>query len=152
MEHHSIAREQRDAERKKREWMDDEKAISMARKRLKVEATQVSLGERDEVSKDVITAQWLRHTHREGTTTTTSKTSSSMMNPNPLMLMTTMNTQPFPRVREPPGGYVQERSLTRESYLRRQVAGGGIKSGSTTFFERNWNIAVSSLFRKHHVT
>jgi hypothetical protein len=133
-----IALEQRDAERKKREWVEDEKAMSLAKKRLKLEATQVSLGEREEVSRDLIAAQMLGYRNellkgQKGATTSTTSTSI-------------MGTQ-FPRVREPPGGVVQhERSMDRELYRRRQAAGGGIRSGSTEYFERNWNSAVTSLF------
>jgi len=135
---HRIASEQREAERKKREWMEEEKAMNLAKKRLKLEATQVSLGEREEVSRDLIAAQMLGYRNeilfqgRKNVSATGAGTS-------------TVLTQ-FPRVREPPGGYVHERPMDRELYRRRQAAGGGIRSGSTEFFERNWNVAVSSLF------
>lgn len=51
-----------------------------------------------------------------------------------------------PRVREPEGGLRREEKINRETYVKRQSAGGGILSGSITSHERSWQLAESSLF------
>ena len=53
-----------------------------------------------------------------------------------------------PRVREPDGGLHREKKMDRELYLKRQAAGGGIPSNSSQTHERNWHLAVTSLFAK----
>mmetsp|Transcript_11437 Transcript_11437/g.10949 ORF Transcript_11437/g.10949 Transcript_11437/m.10949 type:complete len:84 (+) Transcript_11437:73-324(+) len=63
------------------------------------------------------------------------------------LLMGTNLTQ-GPRVREPDGGLHREKKMDRELYLKRQAAGGGIPSNSSQTHERNWKLAVSSLFAK----
>ena len=54
-----IASEQREAERRKREFHEIEKAVSVAKQKFKKETTEVMLGERDQVSAEVAAAQML---------------------------------------------------------------------------------------------
>jgi hypothetical protein len=42
----------------------------------------------------------------------------------------------------------REKKLDRDTYLRRQAAGGGIPAGSLTSQERNWNETLSTLFER----
>ena len=60
--------------------------------------------------------------------------------------------QQNPKVREPVGGLHPDnsRKLDRDYYLKRQVAGGGVVSGISVQ-ERNWSLAVSSLFHPEEI-
>lgn len=128
-----IASEQREAERRKRDYQEGEKAIALAKRKFKQESTEVLLGEREEVSADLVAAQMQGYRNelkrqREG------KTSTNFVSP---------------RVREPEGGLLKrEKKLDRELYRKRQAAGGGIPAGSLTSQERNWNETVSTLFER----
>mmetsp|Transcript_57470 Transcript_57470/g.171452 ORF Transcript_57470/g.171452 Transcript_57470/m.171452 type:complete len:93 (-) Transcript_57470:347-625(-) len=51
-----------------------------------------------------------------------------------------------PRVREPEGGLTREKKIDRETYHKRQAAGGGVPTGSIASHERNWVMTASSLF------
>ena len=51
-----------------------------------------------------------------------------------------------PRVREPPTGLHHDQKMDRELYMKRQAAGGGIPSNSIQSQEKNWEMAVSTLF------
>jgi CDK-activating kinase assembly factor MAT1 len=130
-----IASEQRETERKKRLWLEEEKAMALAKKRFKIEATQVSLGEREEISRETMAAQMLGYRNEI--------LQQQMGRSHP-----TSTGMQLPRVREPQGGFstIPEKTMDREVYRRRQAAGGGIRSGSTEFLERNWNLSVSTLF------
>jgi CDK-activating kinase assembly factor MAT1 len=129
-----IAAEQREAERQKRDYNEGEKAIALAKRKFKQESTQVLLGEREEVSADLVAAQMQGYRNelrrqREGRATATNFVS--------------------PRVREPDGGLLKrEMTLGRELYRKRQAAGGGIPAGSIASQERNWNETVSTLFER----
>jgi len=129
-----IAAEQREAERQKRDYKEGEKAIALAKRKFKQESTEVLLGEREEVSADLVAAQMQGYRNelkrqREGKATATNFVS--------------------PRVREPDGGLLKrEKKLDRELYRKRQAAGGGIPAGSLTSQERNWNETVSTLFER----
>ncbi len=128
-----IAAEQRDAQKKKRQFLEEEKVIAAAKRRFKQESLQVSLGEREEVSKELIAAQKggyrneILKAHRSRKQAQSEKYSQG------------------PKVRIPSGGYVSTR-MDRALYLKRQAAGGGIPSGSIISQEKNWTLAVSTLF------
>jgi len=127
-----IAAEQREAERRKRDYEEEERAIALTKRKFKQESTEVLLGDRDEVSAELRAAQMQGYRNelkrqREGRTATTQYVS--------------------PRVREPDGGLPKrEPKLNRELYLKRQGAGGGIPAGSLTSQDRNWNETISTLF------
>ena len=130
-----IAREQRDAARLKREFLEEEKVVSAAKRRYRLETLQVSLGEREEVSKDLVDAQKggyrneILKAHRN---------KKKAMAQNEKFLQ-------GPRVRMPVGGKKKE-IMDRALYLKRQAAGGGIPSDSILSHEKNWDLAVSTLF------
>lgn len=130
-----IASEQREAERRKREYQEEEKAIALTKRKFKQESAEVKLGEREEVSAEVRQAQMagyknLLKRQREGKA---SKATNFVS----------------PRVREPDGGMMKrEKKLDRDLYLKRQAAGGGMKAGDLSSQERNWNEAVSTLFER----
>lgn len=124
-----IAAEQRDSEKRKREFLDQEKEIAATKRRFKQESLQVSLGEREEVSKELIEAQ---KTGYKNVKVQRQKAQNE-------------NLKQRPKVRVPMGGYKKEK-VDRELYLKRQAAGGGISSNSEVSHEKNWNFAVSTLF------
>ena len=130
-----IAAEQREAERRKRDYLEEEKAIALAKRKLKQESTEVLLGEREEVSADLLAAQMDGYRNalkrqREGKAAATNFVS--------------------PRVREPESGFYRDKKLDRELYRKRQKAGGGISAGDISSQERNWNETVSTLFERMH--
>lgn len=132
-----IAAEQRESERLRREFVEEEQAIAAAKRKWKQESTEVKLGEREEVSEEIRAAQMQGYRNfvkrqREG-----KKTGDAA-------------NQVLPRVREPPGGWIPENKVDRELYRKRQAAGGGIPTGSIASHERNWNETVSTLFSKAH--
>jgi hypothetical protein len=127
-----IATEQRDTERRKRQFLEEEKVIAAAKRRFKQESLQVSLGEREEVSKDLVAAQKAGYRNEILKAHRNRKAQVEMINRGP-------------RVREPVGGY-QDIKIDRNLYLKRQAAGGGIPSGSIMSQDKNWNLAVSTLF------
>lgn len=126
-----IAAEQRKAERLKREFKQEERAIALTKQKFKQEAAEVLLGEREEVSAELKAAQMLGYRNelrRQGRGAAANNTAQ-------------------PRVREPEGGLQREHKMDRELYRKRQSAGSGIPSGGNiATSERNWNEAVSSLF------
>mmetsp|Transcript_8068 Transcript_8068/g.18727 ORF Transcript_8068/g.18727 Transcript_8068/m.18727 type:complete len:165 (-) Transcript_8068:142-636(-) len=127
-----IAAEQREAERRKREFQEEEKAIALTKRKFKQEAAEVLLGEREEVSAELRAAQmqgYRNELKRQGR----GNAANNMISP---------------RVREPEGGLQRDKKMDRELYRKRQAAGGGIQSGSIASHERNWNETVSSLFSK----
>jgi len=128
-----IAAERREAERRKREFFEVEEAILRAKRRYKQEATQVSLGEREEVSRELVAAQMKGYRNE-------------IINQRRGKAAAAQAASRGPRVREPTGGLKREPKLDRELYRKRQAAGGGVPSGSIQFQERNWNFAVESLF------
>jgi len=131
-----IAAEQREAERRKRDLQEEEKAIALTKRKFKQESAEVLLGERDEVSAELKAAQMQGYRNelkrqREGRQANAATMFVS------------------PRVREPEGGISKRdpaNKLDREFYRKRQAAGGGIPAGSLTSQERNWNETVSTLF------
>lgn len=127
-----IAAEQRESERVRRETREEEKAIAVSKRKLKVESTQVLLGEREEVSAELRQAQ-MQGYRNELKRQTRGKTATNFVSP---------------RVREPADGWRNESKLDRELYRKRQAAGGGIPTGSIASNERNWNESMSTLFSK----
>ena len=127
-----IAAEQREAERRKREAVEEDRAMTLTKKKFKQEAVEVLLGEREEVSAELKAAQmqgYRNELKRQGRGVAANSTA-------------------LPRVREPEEGLQpREKKMDRELYRKRQGAGAGIPSGGNiATFERNWNEAVSSLF------
>lgn len=128
-----IAAEQREAEGRRRDLEDEEKAIALTKRKFKQESAEVLLGERDEVSAELRAAQMQGYRNelkrqRKGQAAATIFVS--------------------PKVREPDGGMRREEKLDREFYRKRQAAGGGIPAGSLTSQERNWNETISTLFER----
>lgn len=128
-----IEAEKREAEKRKREFEDGEKVILLAKRRLKQETTEVMLGEREEVSADLIAAQ-MQGYRNELIRQQQGKKATTLQDP---------------RVREPEGGLVREKQIGRELYELRQAAGAGIPSGSMESQERNWQHTVSTLFSRY---
>ena len=127
-----IAAEQRESERRKRERVMEDKAIATAKRKFKQESQQVLLGERDEVSADLLAAamQGYRNELKRQSRGAAATTFVS------------------PKVREPPEGLrKEERGMDRkEFYRKRTAAGAGIPQGSAQSNDKNWKETESSLF------
>ena len=125
-----IAAEQLVAQRQRVERDEDAKFTAANKRKLKQERTEVLLGERDEVSAELIAAQmqgYKNELKRRGAAAGIVFVS--------------------PRVREPVGGLAaRETKLDPEVYRKRQAAGGGIPNESIAIQERNWHETVHSLF------
>ena len=126
-----IAAQQLAAQRQRAELDEEAKFTAANRRKLKQEWTQVRLGEREEVSAELIAAQMQGYKNelvrRRGAASGVNFVS--------------------PRVREPVGGMpARESQLDPEVYRKRQAAGGGIPNESIAIQERNWNETVQSLF------
>jgi len=128
-----IAAEQREKKQKEREFREEEFEVRRAKRKLKQAATEVILGERDEIPADLRAAQMQGYRNEVRRQLQGRKNAFNISQPN---------------IREPQGGLVREKHIDRETYRKRQSAGGGIPSGSINAHERNWNMAVSSLFSK----
>jgi len=128
-----IASEQREAERRKREFQEIEKAVALTKRKFKQETTEVMLGERDQVSAEVAAAQMQGYR-------------------NELLRQQRGRGGQLPgagpRVREPEGGLGRDKVKDREMYRKRQAAGGGITSENIAVHERDWKLSVASLFFK----
>lgn len=125
-----IEAEKREAEKRKREFTDGEKIILLAKRKLKQEATEIMLGEREELSQDLLAAQ-MQGYRNELLRQQQGKKATVLQDP---------------RVREPEGGLVREKHIDRAMYELRQAAAAGIPSGSMESQERNWQHTVSTLF------
>ncbi len=134
----SIVEEQREMERKKRLFREEEKQRKIMKLRYQKEATEVQLGERDVISKEVMEA------HENGYRNLVKDTSSMMLHKKGFGLLGAIGHGP--RVRIPPTGYHEEPKMDREFYLKRQAAGGGVPSHSQEAQERNWEMTVATLF------
>mmetsp|Transcript_10698 Transcript_10698/g.15273 ORF Transcript_10698/g.15273 Transcript_10698/m.15273 type:complete len:163 (+) Transcript_10698:587-1075(+) len=125
-----IAAEQREAERQRREFQEEQKAVAIAKRKFKQESAEVLLGEREEVSAELRQAQmqgYRNELKRQGRGAAAAASQ--------------------PKVREPEGGLQREKKMDRELYRKRQAAGAGVPSGGNiASHERNWNEAVQSLF------
>mmetsp|Transcript_41392 Transcript_41392/g.81104 ORF Transcript_41392/g.81104 Transcript_41392/m.81104 type:complete len:346 (-) Transcript_41392:325-1362(-) len=129
-----VTAEIRDGERRKREFMEEERLVKETKRRVKVENTEVMLGEREELSAELRAAQMQGYRNsvraaRRG-----------------------RNAAAFaegPKVREPADGLVREKKpIDRAVYRRRVTAGGGIVKGQgdVAYNEQCWAVTVSSLF------
>lgn len=127
-----IAAEQREAERRKRDFIEEEKEVANVKRRMRLEQQQVLLGEREEVSAELRAAQ-MQGYRNEVRRQQKGRKASAMPTEGPC-------------VREPKGGLVKETHITRELYEKRLSAGAGIPSGSIAVNERDWAETVSSLF------
>ena len=107
--------------------------IAAAKRRFKQESLQVSLGEREEVSKELIAAQKVGYRNE-------------ILKAHRNKKIKDGNYNQGPRVRIPGGALKNDIKMDRTLYLKRQAAGGGIPSGSIMAHEKNWNMAVSTLF------
>jgi len=127
-----IAAEQNAAQRQRAERGEEAQFMESNKRKLKQERTQVLLGEREEVSAELIQAQmqgYKNEVKRRGAAAGAVFVS--------------------PRVREPITGLaVRESKLDPEVYRKRQAAGGGIPNESIVIQERNWHETVNSLFSK----
>lgn len=123
-----IAAQQREAERKKREHLEEEKHVKSNKQRYKLEAKEVLFGEREKVSKELVETRMQGYKDKQRPT----GQGASYLHGS--------------RVREPQGGLQKDKKLTKDEYLKRQSAGGGIPARSTQTHERNWQLTVSSLF------
>lgn len=124
-----IAAEVREAQHNRAQLEEERKHMILTKRKLKQEKTEVALGEREEVSAELIAAQmqgYRNEVKRRGANATAVFVS--------------------PRVREPAKGFQVEKMLGREMYLKRQAAGGGIRVESIASQERNWSETVNSLF------
>ncbi|KAL3822198.1 hypothetical protein ACHAXA_008214 [Cyclostephanos tholiformis] len=128
-----IASEQREAERRKREFQEIERAVCDARRKFKQETTEVMLGERDQVSAEVAAAQMLGY--RNELIRQQRGRGGQMPGAGP-------------RVREPEGGLGKDKVKDREMYRKRQAAGGGVTSENIAVQERDWQLTVASLFAR----
>jgi CDK-activating kinase assembly factor MAT1 len=126
-----IASQIRESERLKREFQEEERAVAVAKRRLKQESTEVMLGEREEVSAELRQAQMQGYRNELKRQAKGRKAATNWVSP---------------RVREPEEGLSRDDKLDRELYRKRQAAGGGVPPGSIQSHERNWNETTSSLF------
>lgn len=125
-----IAAEQLAAQRNRIQLQEERQHILYTKRKFKQESTEVLLGERAEVSAELLVAQMQGY-----------KNEIKRRGPN--------NNVPIfvsPKVREPSTGLKNESNLGPELYLKRQAAGGGIPVGSIANQERNWNETFNSLF------
>mmetsp|Transcript_33989 Transcript_33989/g.78459 ORF Transcript_33989/g.78459 Transcript_33989/m.78459 type:complete len:334 (-) Transcript_33989:381-1382(-) len=128
-----VTAEIREGERRKRDFMEEDQMVKETKKRVKMEKTEVMLGEREELSAELKAAQMQGYRNsvraaRRGRNAAVSE---------------------GPKVREPPSGLVREKKpLERDVYKRRQAAGGGISKGQgeVAYNEKCWEETVSSLF------
>lgn len=126
-----ISAEQIDADRKKKLFMEEENERKRMKQRYHKEATEVKLGERDAISQEAMNA------HLSG---------YKMNVANRFLDNVMNNVGNHPRVREPTTGLHKDAKMDRELYIKRQAAGGGVPSNSIQTQERNWDLAVSTLF------
>lgn len=129
-----IAAEQKEIQQNRQDTLDEKKYRETTKRKIKQEATEVLLGEREEVSAALLAAQMQGYknevTRRGGGATVFVS----------------------PRVREPTNGLSREGKLDRDGHRKRQSAGGGVPVGSIVSQERNWNETVSSLFFQNPTT
>ena len=111
----------------------EDKAIATAKRKFKQESQQVLLGEREEVSADLLAAamQGYRNELKRQSRGAAATTFVS------------------PKVREPPEGLTAENKRgmdRREFHRKRTAAGAGIPQGSSLSNDKNWKETESSLF------
>jgi predicted RNA-binding Zn-ribbon protein involved in translation (DUF1610 family) len=130
-----IAAEQLASQQNRLQLEDERKHIAVTKRKLKQETTEVLLGEREEVSAELIIAQMQGYKNELKRNRAGAGSKTAFVSP---------------QVREPATGLVRESQLVldREVYRKRQAAGGGIPVGSIASQERNWNETVNSLFSR----
>jgi CDK-activating kinase assembly factor MAT1 len=130
-----IAAEQLASQQNRLQLEDERKHIAVTKRKLKQETTEVLLGEREEVSAELIIAQMQGYKNELKRNRAGAGSKTAFVSP---------------QVREPVAGLVRESQLVldREVYRKRQAAGGGIPVGSIASQERNWNETVNSLFSR----
>jgi CDK-activating kinase assembly factor MAT1 len=126
-----ITNESQTMQRNRAAIQDEQKAMALAKRKLKQEWTEVKLGEREEVSAELRAAQMQGYRNELKRQTRGAAAATAFVSP---------------RVRAPAGGLLPAKLPDRELYRKRQAAGGGIPTGSIASQERNWNETVSSLF------
>jgi hypothetical protein len=124
-----IATEAKASQQNRAQLEEERKHMALTKRKLKQEKTEVLLGERGEVSAELIAAQ-----------------TQGFFNEVKFRRPQAGAVFISPRVREPPTGFKKETNLGREVYLKRQAAGGGIPVGSIASQERNWAETINSLF------
>lgn len=127
-----IMQEKREAERRKRDHEEEERIVAQAKRKMKQEATEVMLGDREEISAEMRAAQMQGYRNEI-------KRQHQGRRAN-------LFPEKGPLVREPEGGLVREMRMDRELHRKRQFAGGGIDSGNLAALERCWILAQDSLF------
>jgi CDK-activating kinase assembly factor MAT1 len=130
-----IAAEQYAAQQNRVQLQEERKHMLLTKQKLKQESTEVLLGERAEVSAELIVAQMQGYKNELKRRGNTSSGAAAFVSP---------------KVREPPTGLIsahkESSQLAPDIYRKRQAAGGGIPVGSIASQERNWNETFSSLF------
>jgi CDK-activating kinase assembly factor MAT1 len=128
-----IAAEQLAAQRNRIELQEERQHMLYTKRKFKQESTEVLLGERAEVSAELLAAQMQGYKNELKRRSTNSTAALLFVSP---------------KVREPSTGLLKEsqQQFGPELYRKRQAAGGGIPVGSIVNQERNWNETCSSLF------
>mmetsp|Transcript_3670 Transcript_3670/g.4316 ORF Transcript_3670/g.4316 Transcript_3670/m.4316 type:complete len:289 (-) Transcript_3670:59-925(-) len=130
-----IDKEQREAERKKREFIQEERERKLMKMRYQKEATEVKLGERGKISKEALDSHLVGY-----------KIDNKRRNGGSSGGVPGGGARVTVNVRVPHTGLFRDRKMDREFYLKRQSAGGGVPSNSIQSQERNLEMAVATLF------
>ena len=133
-----IDAEHRQTENNRKLVVEEEKNIAVNKRKFKTEKTEVLLGEREEVSAELLQAQM------QGYRNELRRQQQGRQNNNAVNFVS-------PRVREPATGLAKRETapvLDRQLYLKRQRAGGGIPVGSIASQDRTWNVTVQTLFAR----
>lgn len=131
-----IAAEQLTSQRNRLQLDEERKQMVLTKRQYKLESTEVLLGEREEVSAELIAAQM------QGYKNDVKRRGGGGAAAGAAFVS--------PKVREPVAGLTREALCDREVYRKRQAAGGGVPVGSIASQERNWNETVNSLFSHRH--
>jgi len=160
-----IASEQREAERRKREFQEIEKAVALTKRKFKQETTEVMLGVSLASFVDVYCPYLFLVAHpncgflskkqyaQERDQVSAEVAAAQMQGYRNELLRQQRGRGgqlpgAGPRVREPEGGLGRDKVKDREMYRKRQAAGGGITSENIAVHERDWKLSVASLFFK----
>lgn len=132
-----IDAEHRQTENNRKLVMEEEKNIAINKRKFKTETTEVLLGEREEVTAELLQAQMQGYRNELRRQQQGRQSSQGAVN------------FVSPRVREPATGLAKrETHVDRQLYLKRQRAGGGIPVGSIASQERTWHETVETLFAR----
>jgi CDK-activating kinase assembly factor MAT1 len=130
-----IDAEHRQTEKNRKLAVEEEKNIAINKRKFKTETTEVLLGEREEVTAELIQAQM------QGYRNELRRQQQGRQNQAVNFVS--------PRVREPATGLAKrETHVDRQLYSKRQRAGGGIPVGSIASQDRTWNETVQTLFAR----